>query len=269
MEEGSLLLGDLDFWYSTADSTSIDPLYDDTIRGITGHPRIGSREGVDTLLNRSYDLKLISSWDSAHFTYARFLGCIFTEQAIRKWNSLYPNRRIEHVPWNRYCVTLRVCKTVSNGRTVSTWGIKNPDANSPLCAERFIREHLSARWLKTGEIFKKNSPLISILDDKGGSGKWFLPRTAFESFLKLYEGKFGATGVRTHSCRKGFLTMCATTGISLGIARMLARLEIGTLEHYLTAYPDTIAHYIVVLLNWAVKSFESIKNGQPVQFIQY
>ena len=40
MEEGSLVLGDLDFWYSTADSASIDPLYDDTIRGITGHPRI-------------------------------------------------------------------------------------------------------------------------------------------------------------------------------------------------------------------------------------
>ena len=115
-----------------------------------------------------------------------------------------------YIPWNRYCVTLRVCKTVKNGRSVSTWSTKNPSILPPLCAERFTREHLSARWLKTGEIFKKNSPLINIIDNLGKSGKWFLPRRTFENFLKLYEGKFRAKGVRTHSCRKGSLTMCTS-----------------------------------------------------------
>ena len=94
-------------------------------------------------------------------------------------------------------------------------------------------------------------------------------RAAYDVLIKYFAKNHGAYAMAPHSARKGLISACCNATIGQGIMKMLARLSLGTLDHYLSCLPDTIAYYHAKLYRWAESAYISVSNGELITYHSY
>ena len=91
-------------------------------------------------------------------------------------------------------ITIKECKTLRDGETVTVWGCNNPNKESDLCLVKSLKRHWRARFRDYEEVFSRSVPLLANYTEKGKRG--FVTGTEWSKFIKIYENGFGAKNVK-------------------------------------------------------------------------
>ena len=149
----------------------------------------------------------------------------------------------------------------------------NPDISPPICPIRCLLE-IFLIMDRMGEGWNRESLLFAFSaqnPDKKNNWNVMVPvtRNCLDALLRIFKNKYGVSKIAIHSCRKGFLSMCATAAIPQGVAKMLSRMNLSTLGHYQTCLHDTIALYHHQLFQWSENAFNNLENGVSVVYSKY
>lgn len=173
----------------------------------------------------------LQDWYTPSKLYGLFLLPEDEVEYIRRYGSDKP---FEILHWDSFSITLYDSKVAKFGKESAVWGTRNQIKGCPVCVVEKLQAHWPQRW-RAGEDFSSNTPLFAFHETEGENPKVKNLRPSdltafFATFGKLFDKK----GVKTHSCRKGFFTICANSGVNMHKAHLLSRTRDGTaVKHYI------------------------------------
>ena len=94
-------------------------------------------------------------------------------------------------------------------------------------------------------------------------------RPHLTQLLTCFAKNNGVSKMAIYSCRIGLIATCCNSGIKQGAMKMLARLSLGTLDHYISCLPATIAYYHCKIFKWMDDTYKSVSDDNLVVYSSY
>lgn len=261
LDARTLHLENVHFFHSTCDfkQDMSDPALQKALEGIDSFciPKVENRSVLELSENLK-NFELVWSFDCQSMSLDNFRGMFVNESDFPRLG-----RQIELKRPNRIALQLRESKV----GPVTVWLSENPYKECPICPVRSILEILAIRD-RLGESWSRKSLLFTIKTDQTKDNSP-LTKDHLSQMLKCFAKTNGVSKMATHSCRKDMIATSCNSGIEQGAMKMLARLSLGTLDHYMSCLPDTIAYYHCRMFKWLDSTYKSVSNGAAVIYDSY